>query len=199
MVVTLRRPPSADDLLQASLDLGRLLVAAVQAAPVVSDYFAQVAAHLLEADQALFSGKYAEAIQFGFGGKGILSLPSVGASTATPGPALAAAAGLAATDASLPTAAFAGADFGFDRPVVMRVPAQPRRLAASAVAPDGGSLPPAPAEDVAAGFLRELLLRRKVRLPHQPHDADLVDPGPLKTHRLVDEGDHLRVERLLVE
>ncbi|MDP1803714.1 MAG: hypothetical protein Q8K72_00970, partial [Acidimicrobiales bacterium] len=37
MVVLLHRPPSSDDLLQASVDAGRLLVTAVQAAPIVPD------------------------------------------------------------------------------------------------------------------------------------------------------------------
>jgi hypothetical protein len=30
-------------------------------------------------------------------------------------------------------------------------------------------------------------------------DVDPDGPGPLKTHRLVDQGDHFRVERLLVD
>ena len=191
MVVTLRRPPVAGDLLQASADAARLLVAAVQAAPVVTDYFAQVAAHLLEADTALFGGKYGDAIRLGFGGKGILSLPS--------GVAVAGATGPAPAGAELPTAAFAGADFGLDRPVVMRVPGQPRRLAASAVATDGGPLAPEPAEAVAAGFLRELLLRGKVRLPGPASGGDDTDLEPVKTHALVDEGDHLAVARILVD
>jgi hypothetical protein len=184
------------------VDGARLLVAAVQAAPVVPDYFAQVAAHLLEADRTLFQGRYAEAVAFGFAAKGILSLPSTITATfaTSPGPTVTAGAtGLSGPDAELPTAAFTGADFGLDRPVVLRIPGQPRRLAATAVAPDAGPLTAAPAEEVAAGFLRELLLRRKVRGPGDPEDLDLNAPGPLKTHALVDEGDQLSVTRLLVE
>ena len=200
MVVLLNRPSTADDLLQASIDAGRLMVAAVLAAPVVPDYFAQVAAHVVEADKALFDSRYNSAIEFGFMGRGILSLPSA-AVAATPGPSLAGAE--VSPDAELPTSAFSGAAFGLDRPVVMRVPGQPRRLAAAAVATDGGSLAADPAEEVAAGFLRELLLRRRVAMPDEPHDPDGPDgpdgPGPLKTHALVDEGDHLAVARLLVD
>ncbi|MDQ3897689.1 MAG: hypothetical protein M3326_10705, partial [Actinomycetota bacterium] len=86
-----------------------------------------------------------------------------------------------------------------DRPVVLRIPGQPRRLAASAVATDGGPLAASAAEDVAAGFLRELLLRQRVAFPDHPDDPELEAPGPLKTHRLVDEGDHLSVVRVLVD
>ena len=199
MVLLLNRPPTSDDLLRASVDAGRLLIAAVRAAPVVPTYYAQVAAHILEADRALFDGRYATAIQYGFAGRGILSLPSARAAATSPGPSL--AAGDVATDAELPTSAFAGAEFGLDRPVVMRIPGQPRRLAAASVAPDGASLPAAPAEEVAAGFLRELLLRQKVAMPDEDDDldVDVESPGPLKTHRLLDEGDHLSVVRVLVD
>lgn len=194
MVVLLHRPPTADDLLQASVDAGRLLVAAVQAAPIVADYMAQVAAHILEADTVLFDGRYASAIEYGFGSRGILSLPSVRTVTGTPVPA----AFDSIAGADLPSAAFTGGEFGLDRPVVMRVPGQPRRLAALAVGTDGRSMPATPAEEVAAGFLRELMLRGRVARPEEG-DVDPDGPGPLKTHRLVDRGDHLAVERVLVD
>ena len=194
MVVLLHRPPTADDLLQASIDAGRLLVTAVQAAPIVADYMTQVAAHILEADKVLFEGRYASAIEFGMGGRGILSLPSARTVTGTPVPA--AFGSVAGFD--LPSAAFTGSEFGLDRPVVMRVPNQPRRLAALAVATDGGSLAATPPEEVAAGFLRELMLRQRVALPADG-DVDPDGPGPLKSHRLVDRGDHLTVERVLVD
>ncbi len=198
MVLLLRRPPTADDLLQASLDAGRLLIRAVRDAPVVPDYMAQVAAHILEADKVLFQGRYASAIEFGMAGRGILSLPSARAVTASPRPAPKLADFDALGGIDLPSAAFTGSEFGLDRPVIMRVPGQPRRLAALSVDTDGASLSGAPAEEVAAGFLRELMLRQRVALPAEG-DVDPDGPGPLKTHRLVDRGDHLVVERVLVD
>lgn len=193
MVLLLNRPPSSKDLLTASVDAGRLLVSAVAAAPVVTDYFSQVAAHMLEADRDLFDSKYASAIQFGFVGRGILSLPSaVTARSATAG--LAAAA--VDVDAELPTSAFMGTEFGLDRPVVMRVAGQPRRLAVAAVTRDGGFQVTTNAEDAAAGFLQELLIRQRVQLPGEP---GFDDGGPVKTHTLIDEGDHLAVARVLID
>jgi hypothetical protein len=200
MVLILNQPPTGNDLLQASADAGKLLIAAVQAAPVVADYFAQVAAHLIEADMDLFGGKYQSAIQYGFASKGILSLQSARGVASAPGVRLAAAAAVAA-DLPIPTSAFTGAEFGLDQPVVLRIPGQPRRLAVTAAATDGGPLTPAGPEDVAANFLRELLLRGRVAMPDEPsgHDDVLDAAGPLKTHRLVDQGDHLAVERVLVD
>ena len=198
MVVLLHRPPTADDLLQASIDAGRLLVTAVQAAPIVPDYMAQVAAHILEADKVLFEGRYASAIEFGMAGRGILSLPSARAVTSSPALAPKLAGFDALTGIDLPSAVFTGSEFGLERPVIMRVPGQPRRLAALAVDTDGASLAGAPAEEVAAGFLRELMLRQRVVLPADG-DVDPDGSGPLKSHRLVDQGDHFRVERVLVD
>ena len=182
---------------EASFDAGRLLITAVQHAPVVADYFAQVAAHMIEADETLFGRKYMSAIQFGFANRGVISLQAAREAATGPRPSLAGTE--VAAGAELPSSAFAGAEFGLDRPVVMRVPGQPRRLAATAVAPDGGALAAASSEDVAAGFLRELLLRQRVAMPDQPVDTEIDAPGPLKTHRLLDEGDHLAVVRVLVD
>ena len=193
MVLLLNRPPTSDDLLTASIDAGRLLVTAVAAAPVVTNYFSQVAAHLLEADRELFDARYASAIEFGFVGRGILSLPSA---VAARSPTASRAASTFDVDAELPTSAFSGSEFGLDRPVVMRVAGHPRRLAVTAVARDGGSEPPAAAEDAAAGFLRELLIRQRVQFPGEP---GFDDGGPIRTHTLLDEGDHLTVARVLVD
>ena len=194
MVLLLNRPPSAADLLQASEDAGRSWSPPCGPRRWCPDYFAQVAAHLLEADAALFDGRYAEAIQFGMAGRGILSLQSAG-----PPPPRQVRPGRRVRPpiAELPLSAFGGAEFGLDRPVVIRVPGQPRRLAALAVDTDGGPLSAAPAEEVASGFLRELLLRQKVATPASQRDPD--GPGPLQTHRLVDRGDHLAVERVLFD
>src|SRR5437762_2743732 len=49
--------PTEADLLQVSLDAGRLLVDAIPAAPIVADYGSQVAAHLIESDAELFRGR----------------------------------------------------------------------------------------------------------------------------------------------
>ena len=199
MVVLTSRRPTADDLHAVGVDLARLLVAAVQAAPVVPAYFAQVAAHLLEADRRLFGGKYATAVANGFRVKGILSLASLAAAplAATP-PAARATRGRAGSDREeLPRVVLAGRDLGLDdRPVLCRAAGQSRRLSVNASALDGGTSVPPAAEEVARDFLRELLVRGQVRLPGRPSLADddtLLASSP--THELVEEGEALAVVR----
>jgi len=203
MVVTTSRRPTADDLLTVSLDAGRLLVAAAQAAPVVPAYFAQVAAHMLEADRQLFGGKYAAAIENGFTVKGILSLASVAAATVPAAPATPPAAGRGArrragADAvELPQVVLSGLDLGLgDRPVLCRAAGESRRLAVTAAALDGGPSTPAAAEEVARDFLRELLVRKQVRLPGTRRSSAEERPWAASpTHELIDNGEALTVVR----
>src|SRR5947209_4453523 len=77
MALTISRSPDGKVLEQASRDAARLLIAAVQAAPVVPAYMSQVAAHILAADKQLFQEKYATAIRDAFVRKGVLAATSV--------------------------------------------------------------------------------------------------------------------------
>src|SRR2546422_9549873 len=77
-------PPEAD-LVEVSLDAGRLLVDAIPAAPIVADYGSQVAAHLIESDAELFRGRYRDALKSALVRRGILSLQTASIVTG-PGP-----------------------------------------------------------------------------------------------------------------
>jgi hypothetical protein len=54
--------PKESDLAAVAADFARLLVDATAAAPVQPDYFAQVAAHIIDADSVRFAGKYRSAL-----------------------------------------------------------------------------------------------------------------------------------------
>jgi hypothetical protein len=62
---------------EASTAMGRLLVRGIRLAPVVPNYFREVAAGMLRADQELFAGRYRAALSRGFVQHGIL--PASGA------------------------------------------------------------------------------------------------------------------------
>lgn len=63
-------------LAEISRDIGRLLIDAVHGAPVTKDYFSQVAAAMIQADQARFAGKNNEELTGAFLEHGILSVGS---------------------------------------------------------------------------------------------------------------------------
>ena len=76
---------SGDDLVAVTRDAALLLVAGVKDAPVVPDYYSQVAAHMLDAGEAApFSGKYRDVIKSAFVRRGILSLQAATTVTAAP-------------------------------------------------------------------------------------------------------------------
>lgn len=184
-------PPDSDVLLQASQDAARLLLAAVQAAPVAPNYMSQVAAAIVAADKQLFAGKYADAIANGFVGKGLLTESAIAAASSPPVASL--MAGAARPRAALSTMTLPGQDFGFDRPIICEAPAEGQQLAVAAIANDGGAVRPLSAEATARGFLRELLARNRVKRPGR-------DPGDrTQTHELVEDGGALRVVRLLFD
>jgi hypothetical protein len=190
MIVTLSRTPTSDDMLQASTDAARLLIAAVQASPVVPNYMSQVAAHALEADSRLFGGKYADAVSNGFVAHGILAPSSL---TAAPSALAAASAGPRAPE--LPMVTLSGRELGLgDRPVVCRAAGESRRLAVAPTALDGGPSASRSPEETARGFLRELIVRDRVLLPGRPAGDEA-----LHTHEIAEDGGTLVVTRSLFD
>ncbi|MGH9280679.1 MAG: hypothetical protein ACRD12_21625, partial [Acidimicrobiales bacterium] len=123
MAAVLSSEPDPDALHQASVDAGKLLVTAVQAAPIVPAYMSQVGAHVLTADQELFAGKYRRAIRNGFIGRGLMSASAVPHVTAAAKSGVAAAAPRRAAD--LPTLTLSAQDLGLgDRPLLCAAPAE---------------------------------------------------------------------------
>ncbi|MCA1692908.1 MAG: hypothetical protein LC733_12190, partial [Actinobacteria bacterium] len=204
MMVTLSRQPTADHLLEASHDAGRLLVAAVRAAPVVPDYYAQVAAQMIVADGVMFEGKYAAALEYGFLSRSVLSpasvtrgaRPALAVAAMTPGPG----ARAAPRRSELPMITLPGHDFGLgSRPVIVSAAGEPGRLAVASNGLDGSPSTPLSAEMAARAFLSELVMRDRVDIPGRPAD-DLGAPrSRMRTHEVVEEGEALVVVRRLFE
>jgi hypothetical protein len=78
--------PNEASLLSVSRDCGQLIVDAVRAAPITTGYFSQVAAAMLQADQARFGGRNRAALNGAFLERGILSVNSAMAMANAPVP-----------------------------------------------------------------------------------------------------------------
>ena len=79
--------PDEASLLAASRDLGHIIVDAVLVAPITTGYFSQVAAAMVQADQARFGGRNRSALTSSFVERGILSINSAVAMASAPVPA----------------------------------------------------------------------------------------------------------------
>jgi hypothetical protein len=204
--------PTEDNLLQASQDAGRLIVDAVVRAPVVPDYFSQLAAHMIEADSTRFAGKYHEVIKSAFVRRGILSLQS--ATRFPPAPAASfgkgaaprrrAAAAMVAPKAAavVSKVTLPGDAFGLDgKTLVVQAPVETKRLRASAAAPDMGSAPMPSVDHATRAFLEVLFRRGRVEFGGATVGASrTLHPGiRKKTHQLVERKEGLHLERRIFD
>jgi hypothetical protein len=78
--------PNDASLLAVSRDMGQLLVDGIRTAPIAPAYFSQVAAAMVQADQARNGGRYRAALTSAFVERSILSVPSALALTDAPVP-----------------------------------------------------------------------------------------------------------------
>ena len=196
MLASRTTSPTEADLVEVSLDAGRLLVDAIPAAPIVADYYSQVAAHLIESDTVLFRGRYRDALKSALVRRGILSLRA--ASTVTrPGAATRArrTRGPAAAGADQTRRLSLSADeFGLEgRVLIVEAPSEARRFEVTAAAEDLGSRTP---EQDARRFLEYLFRRGRVDVgTHGPVETRIAHPFARKTHELVLQAQDLTLVR----
>jgi hypothetical protein len=178
-------------LAEAATVAGRLLVDAIVEAPVVSGYYAQVAGHMIAADQERFGGIHGQALRSAFIRHGILSLEAAASITQAE---MGRTAGITestsgAEGEGLTSVTVQGTTYGFTEPVTLSAPSQQRRFSIAGSAPAGGTMRPADPEVVATSYLEDLLRRGRVAVPgeHLTSTAlvPLADRPRLRTHEIV--------------
>lgn len=195
-------PATSDGLLATSTDAALLLVDAIFAAPIVPDYFSQIAAHMLEADHARFQGKYLEQLRAAFVRHGVLSLEAtlrMNSEIATmPANKAAASRESALSAVTVAEMSIDGHRFGLgNRTLVVQAPTGQKRFAVAAAAPTEGSVvAPSPTNAVTA-FLEDLFRLGRVTLtaPTAREGAAVVHPFSRKTHKLTGAGQELKLQR----
>ena len=190
---TLSDPPTEAALKSASVEMAKLLLGAVKIAPVVPEYFSQVAAGLIEADSN-GGGKYATVLKSAFVRHGILSpstatsMVSLQAATSVSGatPAMRmATGGTAPTSGQLPLQAITAAQYGLDGPLFVHAPSQPRRLAAHAASFTSAVVMPQSSEMAARSFVEHLMRLGRVDYgAHGDPNLHILHPHRHKTHFL---------------
>jgi hypothetical protein len=152
-----RTSPSADDLQKVSQQVAEILVSAILTAPVVPDYYSQVAVHMVASAQTEgFDAKYKDIIRSAFVRRGILSLQAA----VTISHAMLHAVGKAAMAApratpiaALPKASIAAANYGLSRQsLLVHTAEDPKRFAVTSAALTMGPVEP-PIAPKCRGFL----------------------------------------------
>lgn len=192
-----------DKLQQVSLDLGRILLGAIAHAPVVPEYFSQVGAHMISLATAE-SDSYGAAVKTAMVKHGIVSVPGAVAILGS-----AASKGMEATSLDVPftPAPLLAEDldvtgYGLNVSKIQAVTAaQPKRFRIAGAAPSTGDAASTGAGQSALGFFEDLIRRGKLDYGTSAHPRFAV-VGPVatvKTHRLVNEGDHVVLRRIRID
>jgi len=195
------RSPTEEELLAVSHDMGNILLAAIRRAPIVANFYSQVATAMVQAANAINSA-YGPLLNAAFVRRSILSLQSASA-IADLSTTVVAPKGIAAMADEPPLARIAldGNRFGLgNRPILVLTASHPRSVSVYAAASNGEQLIPPSADAAATAFVDDLIRRGKVDLPRRRGATTaLVSHRSLKTHELVAADEGLLLQRLLFD
>ncbi|MFC5497649.1 hypothetical protein ACFPOE_08900 [Caenimonas terrae] len=202
------KAPTDAVLASVATDMAYLLSDATAAAPVQPDYFAQVAAHMVDADTSRFAGKYRAALVATFVKRRILPKTAVQSLAAAPVAKAAPAAVVArAAMARRPTTQFQKVTFNAqafgleDKTVIVMAPVERKPFqtaAASLIHQYGG---PDKVEQATHRFVKQLFAHDRVDSDSGTRKASITDSTPReqlrKTHVLTKAPGGLKLTRRL--
>ncbi|ASU33034.1 gluzincin family metallopeptidase [Mucilaginibacter xinganensis] len=198
------------DLLQVSVDMGKILVAGITAAKVVSAFYSQVAAHMVSAANALFPNiAYGQALKSSFIRHGIISVASSAALAKLKMTAAAAKTMTAAKDKSKDVDRMrlhvAEYDLGMDSILVHGV-SEPKSFAIAGATLNVGMVTPQTDDEAAKSFFEDLLRRGRLRVvKNNVAMSPVVRPGLSETHHeshtheLQQEGSEYVLKRVRID
>jgi hypothetical protein len=192
--------PTEQELAVAGSDIATILVTSIKQAPVVSNFYAQVAAGMVQASRTI-SPAYPAVLKGVFVRRSILSLQSATSTEALQNSVVRAAAAAArAKPEALASMALPGERYGLDQPLLVETPSHSRQFVATAAAADANSLDPASAVTAARAFVDDLFRRGRVDYAGIGRPEARLEHGRrLRSHRLVAEGNAVRLERSLFD
>lgn len=193
--------PTADDLETTSQDIARILVNAILTAPIVPDYYSQVAAHMIASSQtAPFDGKYKDVLKSAFVRRGILSLQAAATIASVqvhnfPKAAMTARTGGIFT--ALPKASISAAAFGLNRASLMvHTPEDAKRFAVTSASLASGAGEPRSPQSAAESFTEDLFQRGRVNVGEYAHSGTgSVPRQAFQTHIVIQEKGDLVLKR----
>ncbi|HEX7760266.1 MAG TPA: hypothetical protein VF459_12235 [Caulobacteraceae bacterium] len=196
--------PTEAQLLAVGNDLGRILVDAVKAAAVVPNWYAQVAAGMVQTSAAV-NPAYPPIVKAVFVRRGILSLHSAAQAPKFANAVnLANAVGVVAAAAPSPSLgvhlALPAEHYGLDEPLLVEPAAQQRPFMAMSAAGDATSLQPASSSRAATSYVDDLFRRGRVDYAGQGKPEHQLNHGRrLRSHRVVKDHEGLKLQRVLFD
>jgi hypothetical protein len=191
--------PTEAELLHVADDLAEILVTAIRQAPVVPNFFTEVAAGMVQASGTV-DHAYPAVLKGVFVRRSILSLQSATTVEQLHDPAAAVAAATGPAAGPLAAVALPASHYGLDQPLLVDAASHSRRFIAMASAPDASPMDPASAATAARAFTDDLFRRGRVDYAGVGRVAARIEHGRrVRTHRLVADGDTVRLKRQLFD
>jgi len=193
--------PGSDELLTTTQDLAKILVGSILEAPVVPDYYSQVAAHMISFGRnAPFNGKYTQILKGAFVRRGILSLQAAATiENDRPQATRRAKAFAAAPDrGELPLAAISAAAYGLKKSALrVHTAEEPKHFAVTSASLTMGPVEPRSAQNAAESYTEDLFQRGHVSVgEHADPEAGYHHPFSFKTHKIFEKSGELVLKRI---
>jgi hypothetical protein len=194
--------PSEEELLELSIDMGKIVIGGVQSAAVVPSYFAQVAAGMIEAGRQLGRSSDVDALRDSFISRGILSFDTVAVVDGLQAAVGGFHAAVASSTSPLDKIAIDARRYGLEASaLVVHSASQPRRYSVASVGLDRRAAAATSSETAARGFVDDLFRSGKVDVDkHRSASvAGSSRPYAFQSHEVVREGDSLILVRRLCD
>jgi hypothetical protein len=204
MLNTVSKTPTTTHLSSVSGDAAKLLLAAIAAAPVRPNYYAQVASRMIDADTAQFNGKYREVLKSVFVKRAILSQATVNVAasvTKTTRAAIAAVTMSPVHQLETQRVVLNAKDFGLENGEFIAEAVVEHQPALSMAAAQSRSFETRP-DDVTAAtrrFVQMLAAHGRIATPgtHAVGIAPMADGSrPMATHQIVKRKNAMQLERI---
>jgi hypothetical protein len=192
----------SDGLAKASQDAAQILVGGILNAPVVPDYFSQVAANVVQfAEGSPFNGKYRDLLKSAFVRHGILSLQAATTISRMKPQTMRMAAATVTRDkqpSDLPKAAITASQYGLKQLVLkVHMANEPKKLSVTGSSLLLGPLEPRSSQNAAESYTEDLFQRGRIDVgEHADPDTGFLHRHSFKTHRIAEENGELVLHRI---
>jgi hypothetical protein len=197
-----KQSPGSAGLAKASQDAAQILVGGVLNAPVVADYYSQVAANIVHfAEGSPFNGKYRDVIKAAFVRRGILSLQAATNISKIKPQILRMAAVTQLREKqppALPKAAITATQYGLKQDMLkVHMASEPKKVSVSGASVLLGELEPRSSQNAAESYTEDLFQRGHVDVgEYLDPGSGYLHPTTFKSHKITEEEGELVLKRL---
>ncbi len=191
--------PTEQELLAVANDLAGILVTAIKQAPVVANWYAQVASGMVQVAGAV-NKAYPAVLKGVFVRRSILSLQSATSLQSLQKSIAGAAAAQDWSTVPLAQVAIPATHYGLDQPLVVDTASHARTFLATSAALDASQIQPVNAVSAAQAFVDDLFSRGRVDYADVGRPEARIEHGRrVRSHRLVKRAGSVYLERTLFD